>query len=333
MNKKPIGVGIVGLGFMGRTHLGAYAACANDPASARVLALCDPHMRPASAGNLVTAGGNDALLNSIPHEPSFDALLARPDIELVSICTPTDSHVKLARAAIAAGKHVLIEKPTALDPDEIEALGREATAAGVLAMPAHCMRFWPAWTWMANAVKSNQFGAARRASFRRMGARPSWSQAFYLDTARSGGAIIDLHIHDADFVRFAFGEPDGVEATGNRMHVEARYRYESGLVIEAEGAWMDDPAFAFMMVATIECERAIIDFRLGREPELFVIENGSQRAIVAGVDFPQGNGYEHEARALLTAISAGANTPPVSLSDAAQTQRLLNQELATLPHQ
>ena len=122
MNKKPIGVGIVGLGFMGRTHLGAYAACANDPASARVLALCDPHMRPASAGNLVTAGGNDAMLKSIPHEPSFDALLARPDIELVSICTPTDSPVKLARAAIAAGKHVLIEKPTALDPDEIEAL-------------------------------------------------------------------------------------------------------------------------------------------------------------------------------------------------------------------
>ena len=320
-----VGVGIIGLGFMGRTHLGSYAATEG----AEVRALCDPAMRAAPAGNLITAGGGvDALLASLPREATVEALLARKDIDLVSICTPTDTHVALARAAIAAGKHILVEKPTALDAAAIDALADEAEHAGVLAMPAHCMRFWPAWSWMADAVRTQRFGRARRASFRRLGARPSWSQDFYLDIRRSGGALVDLHIHDADFVRFAFGEPGSVTARGSRMHVQARYEYADGLVVDAEGAWLDNPDFAFTMTARVECERATIDFRLGRESELVVEEHGAQRALVAGRDYPSGTGYDREIYELIAAIARGDRTAPVTLRDAAATQRLLDREAA-----
>jgi predicted dehydrogenase len=324
-----IGVGVIGVGFMGRTHLGSYAA--HDGCAVRM--LLDPAQRAPAAGNLITGGGGvDGLLATLPRASRLDELLGRPDIELVSICTPTDTHVELVRAAIHAGKHVLVEKPTALDARTIDALDGEARAAGVLAMPAHCMRFWPAWTWMADAVRSARFGRPLRASFRRLGARPSWSQDFYLDVARSGGAVVDLHIHDADFVRFAFGEPTEVESRGSRMHVETGYRFGSGpnagLVVEAEGGWMDDPNFPFMMVASIECERAFIDFRLGREHELVVIEDGAQRAIAAGSDYPLGTGYDHEIAAMVDAIRAGATQAPVTLADAAATQRLLDREIA-----
>ncbi|MFM1824368.1 MAG: hypothetical protein RI967_2634, partial [Planctomycetota bacterium] len=337
-----VGVGVVGLGFMGRTHVGAYAA---DPRCA-VRAAFDPSETTASAGNLVSAGGEHAALASIARTASLDELLARPDIDLVSICTPTDTHVALVRAAIAAGKHVLVEKPVALDPDEIDALDREARAAGVLAMPAHCMRFWPAWAWMREAIASRRFGAVRRASFRRLGARPAWSQSFYLDVARSGGAVVDLHIHDADFVRFAFGEPTSVSASGDRFHVRARYGFADGaeaeikaemqakiqakIQVEAEGGWMEDPAFAFTMVATIECERGVIDFRLGRDPELVVVVDGEPQPIVAGRDYPNGTGYDHEVSALVGAILAKSENAPVTLADAARTQRLLLREIADL---
>ncbi len=326
-----VGVAIVGVGFMGRTHLASYASTAG----CAVRALHDPTQRAAAAGNLITPGGGaDALLGSLPRTASVDELLARSDVDLVSICTPTDTHVALARAAIRAGKHVLVEKPTALDARAIDELDREARAAGVLAMPAHCMRFWPAWTWMANAVRTARFGRPLRASFRRIGAQPSWSRDFYLDTSRSGGAAVDLHIHDADFVRFAFGDPDHVEARGSRMHIDTRYRFgtgpNAGLVVEAEGGWMDDPGFAFMMVASIQCERAVIDFRLGREHELVVVEDGVQRGLVAGVDYAAGTGYDHEIAALVAAIREGAAGAPVTLADAAATQRLLDRELASL---
>lgn len=320
-----IGVGIVGLGFMGRTHLAAYAATSG----CAVRALFDPSSKAAPAGNLITGGGGvEMLLATLPREASLDALLARTDIDLVSICTPTDTHVTLVRAAIAARKHVLVEKPTSLDADAIDLLAREADQAGVLVMPAHCMRFWPAWAWMADAIRSERFGRPMRAKFRRLGARPSWSQDFYLDVRRSGGALVDLHIHDADFVRFAFGEPVSVEARGTRMHVIARYQFPGGLEVEAEGAWFDNPDFAFAMTAVVECESGVLDFALGREPELRVIANGVQRALVAGQDYPVGSGYDHEVCALVTALARGANRAPVTLADAAATQRLLDREAA-----
>lgn len=326
MSARPIGVGIIGLGFMGRTHLAAYAAAQG----CEVRAAFDPSMRAAAAGNLVAAGGADELLAKLPREQSIDALLARADIDLVSICTPTDTHVELVRAAIAARKHVLVEKPTALDAGAIDALAREAEAAGVLAMPAHCMRFWPAWVWMARAVKEQRYGRVRRAVFRRLGAKPAWSQDFYLDVNRSGGAVVDLHIHDADFVRFCFGEPTTVSATGNRMHVQARYDFADGLAVEAEGAWLDNPAFAFTMTARLECERGTIDFAIGRDPELTLEQGGATEALIAGRDYPRGSGYDGEVCELLTAIASGARQAPVTLFDAAATQRLLDREIAML---
>ena len=325
-----VGVGIVGLGFMGRTHLAAYAG----NAGAEVRALFDPSTRAATAGNLITgSGAADQLLATLPRMESFEALLARPDVHLVSICTPTDTHVALVRKAIAAGKHVLVEKPTSLDADAIDALADEADAAGVLVMPAHCMRFWPAWAWMADAVRSRRFGRPLRASFRRLGAQPSWSQDFYLDTSRSGGALVDLHIHDADFVRHAFGEPVEVASSGTRMHVTSRYRFGDGLVVEAEGGWMEDPAFQFTMTATIACEKAVLDFQLGRTPELLVRRDGAEHAVHAGTDYPLGTGYDHEVAALVTAIAVargGKSAAPVGLRDAAATQRLLDREAAQI---
>jgi hypothetical protein len=118
------------------------------------------------------------------------------------------------------------------------------------------------------------------------------------------------------------------------MHLSTRYRFDAGpfagLVVEAEGGWMEDPGFAFMMVASIQCERAVIDFRLGREHELVVLEDGVQRAIVAGKDYPPGTGYDHEIARLVAAIRAGAREAPVTLTDAAATQRLLDREVEGL---
>ncbi|MFM7260018.1 MAG: Gfo/Idh/MocA family protein [bacterium] len=323
-----VGVGIIGLGFMGRTHLASYVRTAG----CEVRALLDPAQRAAPAGNLITTGDDvDRLIASLARMPDLAALLARDDIHLISICTPTDTHVSLVRAAIAAGKHVLVEKPTALDAREIDTLDREARAAGVRAMPAHCMRFWPAWAWMADAVRTRRFGAVRRAHFRRLGAAPGWSQDFYLDFKRSGGAIVDLHMHDADFVRFVFGEPSSVEATGSRRHVRTRYGFADNVIVEAEGGWMEDPSFAFTMTAEVVCERATIEFDLSRSPELRVVSSadGVVTELVAGRDYPAGNGYDHEIAALVAAIRDGRPTP-VTLADAAATQRLLDREIAAI---
>ena len=68
------------------------------------------------------------------------------------LCTPTDSHVDLAIAALRAGKHVLVEKPVAVDPADVERLAMVARENGTICMPAHCIRFWPAWAWLRDAI-------------------------------------------------------------------------------------------------------------------------------------------------------------------------------------
>jgi len=93
---------------------------------------------------------------------------------------------------------------------------------------------------------------------------------------------------------------------------------------------MEDPAFPFKMSAVIECERGTLDFRMGRDAELVVRTSDGERALVPGADYPLGTGYDFEVRAMLTAIADGHAEAPVSLSDAAHTQRLIDHECAQL---
>ena len=101
-------------------------------------------------------------------------LIAAADVHLISICTPTDSHVRLATSALAAGKHVLVEKPVSLDAAEVRALARLADSVGRHCMPAMCMRFWPGWDFLHEAVRNTTFGKVQSATFQRLGTAPGW---------------------------------------------------------------------------------------------------------------------------------------------------------------
>ncbi|MEE2972885.1 MAG: Gfo/Idh/MocA family oxidoreductase, partial [Planctomycetota bacterium] len=239
------------------------------------------------------------------------------------------THYGLARAVLASGRHLLIEKPVDLDPARIDDLATAAREAGVLAMPAHCMRFWPAWSWMKTRLDDETYGRCRRVSLRRCGAAPTWNPSFYLDDARSGGAIVDLHIHDTDFLVHCFGSPRVVHSSGSRRYVKTVYEYPDGPEVVAEGGWLSDEAAGFRMEARCECDRGTITFDLSREVEILVEGPG-------GViqEHPEasdgGTGYDGQAEALVDAIQNGATEPPVTLEEAAQTGRVLQAEIASI---
>ena len=147
-SEKPINVGVIGLGFMGRTHVEAFSRA--DGCDVLVVADQDPARltgESAEVGNLET-GAAERLFDPAIVSTSEEALelIDHPEVELVSITTPTPTHLRLARAVMASGRHLLVEKPVALDSAAIRSLAAEARESGVLAMPAHCMRFWPAFT-------------------------------------------------------------------------------------------------------------------------------------------------------------------------------------------
>jgi predicted dehydrogenase len=261
-----------------------------------------------------------------------DELIADPEIDAVSICTRTDTHVDLATRALAAGKHVLIEKPVALSVDEIDKIRAARDASGKICMPAMCMRYWPGWQWLKQKIEDKSLGKCMSATFMRLAAPPAWSRKFFLDGAKSGGALMDFHIHDADFVLWCFGTPRQVCSAGRRGpsgavdHVTSFYQYERKPdcpeLVTAEGGFAHHPGFAFRMRYVAVFENATADFDLGRTPQLVLCRDGKAEEM----NIPVPTGYEGEVRALIAAICSNSRATLPTLEDAAAVTKLLDAE-------
>jgi predicted dehydrogenase len=284
-----INVAVVGLGFMGVTHLKAYQKLKH----ARIAALCDAARLPVD-GDFSTIAGNipgwepiKLDMTGVKATKDLGELLADPGIDVIDLCVPTPTHPKLAALALAAGKHVVCEKPLA----RTSALAREIVAAAESArgyfLPAMCMRFWPGWSWLKTAIADGTYGRVQAARFRRVGEPPAWGREAYFDGAKSGGALLDLHIHDTDFVQFLFGRPRAVFSQGFSHysgaidHVVTQYTVESGASVSAEGSWMMGEGFGFNMAYTVVFERATADYDLARGAEaLKIFEAGKGARVV-----------------------------------------------------
>jgi len=327
-----VGVAVVGLGYMGGVQLRAFAAAERD-GLCRIVSVWDrrPERRrpdpPRIAGNIRVAGG-EMLFDParVRIAGGLDEVLGDPAVDLVSICTPTDSHIELVEGALAAGKHLLVEKPVALEAAAVETLAARARAAGLVAMPAMCMRFWPGWPWLRDAIRARSYGELRSLSLLRIGAPPSWSRDFYLDPARSGDALYDLHIHDVDFLAWTFGIPRAVESAGTPRHVATRYRYPGGpALIQAEGGWLPTATGSFRMCYRACFESAVAEFDLGAEPRLRLCLDGG----IEHPPLPAGDGYDGEVRHALRAV-AGLEPPRATLEEAASVLRILAAERESL---
>jgi len=200
-----LNIAVVGLGFMGVTHLKGWRTVPG----VRLHAVVDADERRLT-GDLTSVGGNFANtgekfdFSDVRGYRTLAEALADPAIEAVDICLPTDQHVPATTAALRAGKHVLTEKPISLDAASAEGLIREAEQNNRILMAAHVLRFFPSYMKLAESLGSA--GTVRSALFRRRCAAPTWNP-WLTDPKRSGGGIMDLLIHDADFCISLWGLP------------------------------------------------------------------------------------------------------------------------------
>jgi predicted dehydrogenase len=319
-------IGLIGLGFMGRMHIAAYEKIKDT----RIVAVADQDAKRA-AGDFSGGWGNVAGaaehldMTGITGTTDFQALIQNPDVDVVDICVPTPSHEALATAALAADKHVLCEKPLALDSASAQRIADAAAKARGLFMPAMCLRFWPQWEWLKQAVVDQRYGAVRAVTFRRVAAMPP---GWFGNGAMSGGAILDLHVHDTDFVCHLFGQPDAVfsrgytKTSGRTDHIVTEYLYDRGpAVVSAEGSWCMADGFAFTMRFTANFDQATVDYEVGREHSLVVSANGKAEAVDLA-----GDGYEAEIRYFLDCVRAGRKPERVTAADAVIGLRVIEAE-------
>jgi predicted dehydrogenase len=253
-------------------------------------------------------------------------LIADPGLDIVDICLPTPLHARYARAALAAGKHVMTEKPFARTAREADQLVQAAARSRKLLMCAMCMRFWPAWAWLKEAIDRRTYGRVLAAQFRRVASHPG--AAFYRDGKACGGAILDLHIHDTDFVHYCFGKPAAVysrgytSCTGAIDHLLTHYVYDRGPLVTAEGGWSMAPGFGFQMQYTVNFERATAVFDLAAAEPLRLVRGGTSRP----VKVKAGMGYQHEIVYFVTCVRTGARLRAVEPASAALSVRIVEAE-------
>jgi predicted dehydrogenase len=207
-----IGVGMVGYAFMGRAHSLAWNTVGrvfDVPLRPRLAAICgrDKAAAEAAAGRLGWAAA----------ETDWRALIARDDVQLVDIAAPGDLHAPIAIAALAAGKHVLCEKPLANTLAEAEAMRAAADAAypgGARAMTGFNYRRVPALALARRLVEQGRIGSLRH--FRAVYLQDWLADAdapmtWRMRAERAGsGALGDLGAHVVDLARYLTGD----EVTG-----------------------------------------------------------------------------------------------------------------------
>lgn len=317
-------IGVIGLGFMGSTHLEAYqkvrgfelAAVASSSERKRAGDLSD-------VGGNLGRGGGVVDFGAAGRYATAEELIGDPNVEAVDICTPTDLHKPLALRALAAGKHVLVEKPMALSAADCEDMIRAARAAGKVLMVAQVLRFFPEYATARARILSGDLGPVRAASFRRRCAAPAWGR-WLKDAARSGGGALDLLIHDFDFCQHVFGMPESIRAVGHEDleagidFVEAQLDYGDGVPVIVSGGWHHPASFPFSMEFTILCEGGTLDYSSDK-PGLRLHTAGGE---AVDVELPDQDGFVGELQAFVDACDSGRPAALCPAEDSAQSLRM-----------
>jgi len=190
-------VAIVGQGFMARTHADSWAKLGYADS---IKYVCTPRPGEPLEGAPVATFVTD-----------FDLVLDDPEIDVISVCSPTDSHRNLAVRALRAGKNVLLEKPIALTIGDALEIRDAALDSGAILMIAQVIRFFKGYQLLRDDVRDGHLGTVRSVRGSRLSNRPDWAQWWH-DEDRSGGVVVDFSIHDYDQLNLFLGEPVAVSA-------------------------------------------------------------------------------------------------------------------------
>lgn len=300
-------IGVLGLGFMGSTHL---KAMRNVP-RAELVAVCSSDEQKLTGdlsdiqGNLGGPGERFDFSN-IARYRNVDDLLADQNVEAVDICLPTDLHTGVTLKALRAGKHVLVEKPMALTGDAADEMLVAAKQSGRTMMVAQVLRFVPPYRALADAIAHDKAGAVRSALFRRRCAAPFWSK-WLSDPTKSGGGIFDLLIHDVDYCVKLFGVPDAVSATGYEDAnagvdiLSANLYYSKGPAVLVTGGWHHRKAYPFSMEYSVATDAATFEYNSLRGDTVVYDSSGESRPM----GLPGEDGFEAELQYFVDCCEAG----------------------------
>ncbi|MDO4586752.1 MAG: Gfo/Idh/MocA family oxidoreductase [Planctomycetia bacterium] len=258
-------IGITGIGFMGMIHYLAYQRIEG----VKVVALCEKWSPERLKGDWTKIKGNfgpagtQMDLSGIATYTDLNDMLANPEVDVVDVCLPPNSHAEATIAALNAGKKVFCEKPISLKPQDGINMVDAAQKNNKLLMIGHVLPFFDSHHFVVEANNSGKYGKLLGGNFVRVISDPVWLQNFY-NMETSGGPMLDLHVHDAHFIRYLFGMPKAVQGVGRCRdgvpeYFNSQFLYEDpSLVVTATSGCIMQQGRPFTHGYEVHFEKATI---------------------------------------------------------------------------
>jgi predicted dehydrogenase len=266
-----IGIAILGAGFMGQTHAGAWKAL-----DGRVRVEVVASRTAERAASVAAAAGSGDVASDL------QAAIDDPRIDLVDICLPTPLHRATAEAAFKAGKHVLLEKPLALTREDGEAILDAADRSGRTLLVGLVLRHWPEYQRLHELAAEGAIGTVRTASALRLSPPADWAD-WFIDQGQSGGVAVDLMVHDFDQLNALLGPATTVHAQcvrkgphGAPQHVVAVTSHPGGAGL-AEGGMMLPASYPFTSGLRVLGDAGVLEYPFAAGP---AVDGGN----IGGVD-------------------------------------------------
>ena len=298
-----IRIGLLGAGGMGNVHMRHYR---NIPGIEVVFWDRDAEKRDSFQRRWqVTAAS------------TFEEMLKLSDA--IDVCVPTDLHVEIGQKVLNDGKALLVEKPLAQSFEDAMKLHEASVKRQVPFMVGHVARFFPEFKRGHDIVSEGGIGRPGIARTRRGGLAPTGSDSWFRDHSRSGGVLLDVAIHDFDFLRWTLGEVKflnarsiGAKAGKGPDYGLTVLTFESGAIAHVEATWMDPSGFR----TTYEIcgSKGMIEFDSRNVQSLrsHLPAKTFNEAPLASSDDP----YFKELSAFVHSVSTG-ETPPITGLDGA----------------
>jgi predicted dehydrogenase len=259
-------VGLVGVGFMGWIHYLAYQQTPSVALTA--VSTRDPKRLSGDwrgiQGNFGPPG-EQVDLSKVAKYADWREMLKDPNVDVVDLCLPPHLHAEVATAALESGKHVFCEKPLGLTAAECDAMVAAAKKSGRQLYTGHVLPFLPEYAKARQIIASGEYGKLLGGHFRRVISDPQWIPDFF-DPTRVGGPLIDLHVHDAHFIRLLFGMPTSLMSQGRMRgdcveYCNTFFRFDDpSLVVSATSGVINQQGRPFIHGFEIHLERATLFF-------------------------------------------------------------------------
>ncbi|WP_462410764.1 Gfo/Idh/MocA family protein [Neobacillus sp. Marseille-QA0830] len=318
-------IGLVGLGFIGKTHLEAYTQIDN----AQVAAI---HTRnPASA-----PGYYEGFFVK-----DFDELLVNPEIDIIDICLPTYLHEDYMIRAANAGKHIICEKPLTLTLESANRIIEAVNRNSVRLFVAHVLRFWPEYQVIKSYSESDKLRDIEIVHAKRLGQVPTWSSWFQYPE-KSGGALYDLHIHDIDYVSYLMGDVDSVYAVGSRNrygawdHIMTTLSFKNNSKAFVEASQRMPDGFPFTMSFRAQSSQCALDFQVSFGKNIENKGNSDKKLIyyadqkASSIDIAGGDAFRKELAYFVNCLEYNEENIVIPLSDVLYTLKVLKAIQASL---